>query len=259
MAGKNRDRVKDKQERRRERQLHGEIALAKDQQKTFENDYNLDWFVPEGLQMDCVESFEKNTYTVVDADSGSGKTSVAIWWALHQKKLGNFRQIVFIKNPTEVGDDQIGFLSGSESDKLMAHMDTTKRIFHHFIPKNKLESDMSADRIRMTIPNFLLGASLDHAIVIVDEGQTMSPSTIKLLTERCGVYTKYIILGDSKQTYSVKKRPDGFKDFVQRVTLEHQGLRFSKYEPMVGYVRMGAESNMRSGGSKFINKLYSGD
>lgn len=254
MSGENRRKKQDRQSRKERRQEVGEQQLAKDKQ--FANDWNLDWFIPQGLQQDCVESFNKNTFSLIDAPSGSGKTTVALWWALKQYKNRDYQQIIFIKNPTEVGDDQIGFLSGSEQDKLQAHMDVTKRIFTELMHKNKLEADVSKDKIRLTIPNFLLGTTFDNSIVIIDESQTMSPNTIKLLTERCGKNTKYIILGDSSQRYSVKKRGDGFKDFIDRTTMEHQGIRLSRYEPFVGYTRMTREDNMRSSGSKFINKIY---
>ena len=241
---------------KRDRHEIGETQLAEDKKKIFDNDWNLDWFQPRGLQMDCVDSFDKNTFTCVDGPSGSGKTSTALWWALNEMRARNYNQLIFIKNPTEAGDDQIGYLSGSETDKLLAHYDTTKRIFHKFISKNKLDNDISKDRIRLTIPNFLLGATFDNAIVILDECQVMSPNTVKLLTERCGMNSTYIILGDSAQAYSVKKRADGFVDFIKRITTVHQGITFSRCEPHAGYVKMTREDNQRSGGSKFINRLY---
>jgi len=256
MSGQNRMRQQDRKSRKQRRQDIGAQLLTEDRKKQFENDWNLDWFKPLGLQNDCVDSFNKNVFSVVDAPSGCGKSTTALWWALTQMKTHNYQQLVFIKTPTEVGDDQIGYLSGSESDKLSAHMDTTKRIFHELMSKNKLENDMSKDRIRLTVPNFLLGITFDNAIVVVDECQTMSPNTIKLLTERCGQNTKYILLGDSGQRYSVKKRQDGFADFIERTTMTHQGARWSKFEPFVGYVKMTRDDNQRSDGSAFINKLY---
>lgn len=259
MSGVNRDKTRDNRSRKERRQDHGAKLLVEDaKNKMHENDWNLDWFKPKGLQIDCVESMEKNIFTIIDAPSGCGKTSIALWWALHQLKNRNYNQLIFIKNCTETGDDQIGFLSGDAESKVDVHVATTKRIFHTFMPKNKLENDISNDKIRLTIPNFELGATYDSAIVVMDESQLMSPSTIKLLTERCGKYSKYIILGDSAQRYAVKKRGDGFEDFIDRTTITHSGTRWSKYEPMVGYVKMTRHDNQRSDGSKFINKLYEG-
>ena len=259
MAGRNRENQKQKQalrvrDKHNEKVDRGNTQLVDD--KKHDNDWNLDWFRPRGLQQDCEVSFKRDLFTVINAPSGCGKTTTALWWALSQLRSNNYQQLIFLKNPTEVGDDKIGFLSGSESDKLMAHMDTTKRIFHEFVSKGKLEVDMSKDKIRLTIPNFLLGATFDNSIVIIDECQNMSPNTIKLLLERCGKNTKYILLGDKSQRYAVTKRADGFEDFISRTTISQQGITFSRCEPMVGYVKMSRHDNQRSDGSAFINKIY---
>ena len=98
----------------------------------------------------------------------------------------------------------------------------------------------------------------DNSIIILDECQIMSPETIKLLLERCGKHTKYIILGDSQQKYAVTRRQDGFKNFIERTTVyvEQQKLRYAKYPSMVGYIKMSRHDNQRSDGSQFINKIY---
>ena len=252
----NRRTKQDKHERKVKR---GYEQLAEDRRmKDFDNDWNLDWFSPRGQQIFIEDSFLERTFTIVDAASGCGKTATSLWLALKALKHRDFSKLVFLKNPTEVGDDNIGYLSGSESDKLKAHLQTTRYIFHEFISSSKLEADENAGRIRLSIPNFLLGATLDYSVVLIDEAQLMSPPTMKLLLERCGVGTKYIIMGDSRQRYSVKKREDGFREFIERVTDLDNGRRFSKYDH-VGYIRMTTDENQRSEGSKFITKLYEGD
>lgn len=252
----NRRKKIDKHEQKVKR---GYDQLAQDRRKKeFNNDWNLDWFKPKGSQIFVEDSFNEHTFTIVDAPSGCGKSSIALWLALHGLKSQDFNKLVFIKSPTEVGDDQLGFLSGDKSDKLLAHMETTRYIFHEFMAVNKFEADESAGRIRLTVPNFVLGTTWDYSAVIIDESQLMSPNTMKLLLERCGVDTKYLILGDSRQRYAVKKRSDGFRDFIEKVTYLQDGQRFSKYDH-VGYIRMTTDENQRSEGSKFITKLYEGD
>lgn len=252
----NRKQKVDKHDERVKRGIE-ELALER-KKKEFDNDWKLDWFVPAGQQQFVVDSFNEHTFTIVDAPSGCGKSSIALWLSLNGLRYQDFNTIVFIKSPCETGDDAIGYLSGSESDKLLAHLQTTRYIFQEFMSKPKLEADESAGRIRLTIPNFLLGSTFDYSVVVIDEAQLMSPDTVKLLLERCGVGTKYLILGDSRQRYAVKKRADGFKDFIERVTYMQDDNRFSKYDH-VGYVKMNTDENRRSEGSKFITKLYEGD
>lgn len=259
MARQRKPNRKEKIDKHEQRVKRGTEQLAVERKrKEFDNDWNLDWFFPAGQQQFVVDSFNEHTFTIVDAPSGCGKTSIALWLALNYLKDGLCNKLVFVKSPTEVGDDAIGFLSGDESDKLKAHMETTKYIFHDFMSKSKFEADSNAGRIRLTIPNFVLGTTWDYSVVLIDEAQLMSPDTTKLLLERCGVDSKYIIMGDSRQRYAVKRRADGLKDFIEKVTYIQNDQRFSKYD-QVGYVRMTTDENRRSEGSKFITKLYEGD
>jgi phosphate starvation-inducible protein PhoH len=220
------------------------------------NDWKLDWFTPEGGQNALVESMQDNVLTAGNGPSGTGKTSTVLWQALHWLKSGIFQKIVFIKNPTEAGDDQIGYLKGEQQDKLKAHFHETRRIFQSFISKGKLECDESSGKIEFAIPNFLLGATIDNAVIIIDECQTMSPGTMKLLMERVGMNSIVVILGDSRQAYSVKKREDGFADFIKKITkVEEDGSRVSS-EPLMGYVELKTDDNKRSALSKRITELY---
>lgn len=220
------------------------------------NDLKLDWFNPEGDQNLIIESMQNNLLTCVDGPSGTGKTSTVVWKALQWVKDGTFQRIFFIKNPTEAGDDQIGYLKGEAEDKLKAHFHETRRIFLNFLSKGKLETDESSGKIEMTIPNFLLGATLDNAIIIIDEGQTMSPDTIKLLVERCGSNSIVVVLGDSRQRYSVKKREDGFADLISKITAEDEEGKRVSTESIMGYVKLTTEDNKRSELSKRITELY---
>ncbi len=85
----------------------------------------------------------------------------------------------------------------------------------------------------------------------------MSPNTIKLCAERAGQNSKVIVVGDSKQRYSVKGRPDGLRDLIGKVTQEHAGYLIPKYKN-VAYIRMETSNNMRSSLSKFITEVYGG-
>lgn len=256
---RNSKKNKNRQDKHEARLLRGNKQISQDRMNKFADDhYRLDWFTPKGSQEAIEDSFIERTFTIVDSPSGCGKTSTALWLSLHHLKEGNFERLIFIKNPTEVGDDQVGFLSGDIESKLTAHYETTKFIFKEFMTPNKLENDIANQKIRLTVPTYLLGATFDYSIVILDECQLMSPDTMKLLLERCGVDTKYIILGDSRQRYSVKKRADGFRDFIERTTGLYNGKRVPLYDH-IGYVRMTTDENQRSDGSKFITKLYEGD
>lgn len=223
---------------------------------TLDTHWSLDWFQPNEDQQLIVDSISKNELTLVEAPSGCGKSTTVLWKALNDYRSGVFSKVYLIKNPTEAGDDQLGFLSGDKSNKLEAHMKSMRTIFHQFMTKEKLENDISSGNIVLDIPNYLLGCTLDQSIIIIEEGQTCSPNTIKLVSERAGVGSKVVIVGDPKQGYSIKHRKNGLQDIVMRTTEDFNGYRVSKYPNTVGYIRLESNSNMRSDLSRFITEIY---
>jgi predicted ribonuclease YlaK len=223
----------------------------------FDSQYKLDWFTPEGDQHLITEAMDNYELVLVDAPSGTGKSSTVLWKALSDYKQRKYQKVMLIKNPTEGGDDQIGYLSGDKSSKLEAQMQSMKGIFLQFMSAGKLENDIKNCNIVLDIPNYLLGSTFDDTLIILEEAQTMSPNTIKLCAERAGQNSKVVVVGDSKQRYSVKGRPDGLRDLIQKVTQEHAGYLIPKYAN-VGYIRMEASNNMRSSLSKFITEVYGG-
>lgn len=220
------------------------------------DDYRLDEFIPVGNQEAIVRSMVWNDLTIVNAPAGTGKTTTALWKALQMLKAGDFRKLIFLKNPTEVGDDQIGFLSGDKTDKLAAHYESTKRIFQQFMTANKLENDIASGKIELNIPNYALGATWDNSIILIDEVQLMSPNTVKLLLERAGLNTRIVIMGDVNQTYAIKRRANGLGDLLDRVVpINEEGEREAIVD-FIGYVEMTTADNQRSRLSQFITEVY---
>ena len=255
MSGKNRDKQRqNKEEKRAQQQAH---TIAASERKHLSH-YNLDWFEPTPIQGEIIESYLFNDLTAVQGSSGTGKSTTVIYQALCDLRDRHYQKIVFCKTPAELGDDKIGFLTGSADEKLKAHFDTMRGIFHTFMTKEKLVMDEANGMIEFTIPNFIAGRTIDNAILIIDEAQLMSVGTIKCVLERAGQNTKVVVLGDRYQTYAVKERTDGFSDFVERITeVEPNGQRASTQDTM-GFIEMKAGDNMRSDLSRRIVGLYEG-
>lgn len=237
-----------------QRELRGVVREVNNLRSSNEK-YSLDWFKPQGRQQDIVDAIDQYDWVGVQAPSGCGKTTTVVWKALSLLGKG-YRKIVFVKNPTEAGDDQIGFLTGHESSKLEPHFDSMRGVFLDFMNKGKLESDEKNLNIQFKIPNFLLGATISDAVVILDECQTYSPNTLKLLMERVDDSCKLILLGDRMQQYSVKKRTDGFTDLLNRITDVDDKGRYS-VEPLFKYVELTTNENKRGAISKRVTEIYS--
>ena len=220
--------------------------------------YSLDWFSPTEGQQDVVRSMIENELTLVQASSGAGKSTTVIWQALKDLKAGYYKSILFVKTPNESSDDLIGFLPSSAEDKLSVHFEATRSVFHQFMTKEKLVMEEKKGRINFKIPNFIQGATFENTLMILDESQSLSPNTMKLVMERVGKGSKIVVCADKNQRYSYRKREDGFTNFVNMVTAIDEDGRYSNVDT-IGYVEMPASANMRSDLSRLIVTLYEED
>ena len=255
MSGKNREKQqKAKDTKRGEQKAH----QVEDAARKHQSHFRLDWFDPTPIQQEIQVSYYSNPLTVVQGSSGTGKSTTAIHLALTDLSSKRYSKVIFCKTPAEMGDDKIGFLSGDAKEKLTMHFESMRNIFHTFMTKEKLVMEESHGNIEFTIPNFIAGRTIDNAVFILDESQTMSPGTIKLLLERAGQNCKVVVLGDKSQTYACNHRDDGFTDFVKRITtVSEDNVRQSKH-PLMGFIEMKAGDNMRSDLSRAIVELYEG-
>lgn len=247
----NRDRKIDKRETK-------QVVASKELKEEFiakNEDYRLGDFHFTQSQQHMAESFYENDLTAVQGSSGTGKTTTSVYLALLALKRGYARKIVFIKTPTESSDDPIGFLTGGANDKLLKHFEAMRGVFLNFMSPKKLEMEEKAGRIVFEIPNFMQGATLDDAIVVIDEAQQISPKRLKLLLERVGKRSKILLLGDKYQDYAFRKRDDGFSHFVNMITEETPQGKASIVNNM-GYIVLPADENMRSELSRQIVSLY---
>lgn len=259
---RNRNAQQDKSGRGKVKNTHGTKTTRGNEQIANDNkanneDYNLSWFKPTSAQKEIIISMCTNDLTLVQGSSGVGKSTTAIYQALSDLKRGYVKHLVFIKTPSEDGSDQIGFLSGNENDKLVAHMEAMRSIFLTFMSKEKLAMEEKRGRIQFKIPNFIAGATLSDSWVLIDEGQKINEDTTKLLLERAGEGTRVVLLGDKRQRYAAKRRGDGFTDLVGRVTEVDPAteVRESVVDTF-GYVELPASENKRSALSRKVVEIY---
>jgi len=231
---------------------------ARNEHLGFTGQWDLEWFKPTEKQKEIGYKLDSEDVDIVlvNASAGCGKTSAAIHKALSDVRKGKFKSIRFVKTPAEYGDDQIGFLSGSKDEKMDKHFEVMRGVFYDFMPKTKLKTDESKGVIKFDIPNFLAGATLYDTLLIVDESQTISNETLKLVLERLGEGSKAIVLYDSKQCYASKKRTNGAKFLQDKVVKKDELGNITFVEDLFAYVEMTPTDNMRSRISKKITEIY---
>lgn len=130
--------------------------------------------------------------------AGTGKTMLAVQWAIDQLKFGDADKII-VTRPAVSVDEEHGFLPGDLNEKMAPW---TRPIFDVIAENyNAKEIEyMVAEGIIETSPlAYMRGRTFKNAIIIADEMQNTTPSQMKMLLTRLGQGSKMVVTGDLQQ------------------------------------------------------------
>lgn len=138
--------------------------------------------------------------------AGTGKTLCALAAALElvlEKRVYN--KVVIYRPIQPVGAD-IGYIPGTESEKLepwfRAIMDNFEVLFSSKGGSNwrlSFEAAKHKEKIQMEAITYIRGRSIPNALMIIDECQNISREEMKTILTRVGDGTKIVLLGDVEQ------------------------------------------------------------
>ncbi|MGE4368236.1 MAG: PhoH family protein [Burkholderiaceae bacterium] len=146
--------------------------------------------------------------------AGTGKTLLALAAALTQTlETKRYSEIIITRATVPVGDE-IGFLPGTEEEKMapwMGALEDNLEVLHlgthggmaHNAGGNDSGKNATMDLIRSRIKiksmSFMRGRTFLNKYLIIDEAQNLTPKQMKTLVTRAGPGTKIICLGNIAQ------------------------------------------------------------
>src|SRR5690606_20414396 len=147
--------------------------------------------------------------------AGTGKTLLALAAGLAQTlEISRYNEIIITRATVPVGDD-IGFLPGTEEEKMlpwMGALEDNLEVLHLGAGRHDLASDsgstdwsrqstleMIRSRSKVKSLNVMRGRTFLHRYLIVDEAQNLAPKQRKTLVTRAGPGTKIVCLGNIAQ------------------------------------------------------------
>ncbi len=139
--------------------------------------------------------------------AGTGKTILAIATGL-QKVVNDkiYRRLSIYRPVVPMGRD-IGYLPGSEQEKLAPWMqpiyDNLEFLLNEGDKKSrgssKLDYLVDSNVLDIRALTYIRGRSLPHQFIIVDEAQNLTPHEVKTIVTRAGHGTKLVLMGDPYQ------------------------------------------------------------
>ena len=138
--------------------------------------------------------------------AGTGKTLLALAAALEQtieQKL--YKEVVVTRVTISVGED-IGFLPGTEEEKMTPWMGAFMDNLEVLAPgsseddwSQQATQDILRKWLKIRSLNFMRGRTFLNKFLIIDEAQNLTPKQMKTLITRAGPGTKVVCLGNVAQ------------------------------------------------------------
>lgn len=145
---------------------------------------------------------------------GTGKSYLALNYALHEIQAGRYDRLIFIKNNLNVkGAGTLAALPGNETEKLMPWL---RQIEDH-IGIQKFEEYLGSGIIEPAHLSSLRGRDLKNCIVLVDEAENLLDTNIQLLLGRISEGSIIIFCADVKQCDYDKIKKSGIPKMIERL------------------------------------------
>ena len=144
--------------------------------------------------------------------AGTGKTLLAVQWAIEQLKFGEITKIV-ITRPAVSVDEQHGFLPGDLNQKMEPWTKPIMDVFAENFNAREITNMITEGVIETSPLAYMRGRTFKNSIIIADEMQNATPSQMKMLLTRLGQHSKMVVTGDLQQA----DRPsnNGLLEFLQ--------------------------------------------
>ena len=169
-------------------------------------------------QQKFFDAYKRGDYFIgLFGSPGVGKTFLAMYRGLEEvlDRSNPFKQIVVVRSEVQVRDQ--GFVPGSLDEKMEIYETPYKEISETLFGRSdawdRLKEQSYARFISTTA---IRGISIDDAIILVDESQSMTFHELSSVISRVGHRSKIIFIGDLKQNDLIKSKNDvsGLKEFL---------------------------------------------
>lgn len=144
-------------------------------------------------------AFQQNDILFLTGPAGSGKTFLAMAFAINEILQGNKKRIILTRPIVESGES-LGFLPGDFMEKVNPYMMPLYDSIYKLVGDDNPQRDLINQAIEIAPIAYMRGRTFDDAICIFDESQNATMMQLKLFLTRFGENSKIIITGDPSQS-----------------------------------------------------------
>jgi len=140
--------------------------------------------------------------------AGTGKTYLAVMYALSLLKKNEVEKIILTRPAVEAGES-LGFLPGDLKEKVDPYLTPLYDALYDALGVETVEKLMEKGIIEIAPLAYMRGRTLNNAFIILDEAQNSTSAQMKMFLTRMGFHSKIVITGDITQIDLIKKKDSG--------------------------------------------------
>ncbi|CTQ33865.1 PhoH-like protein [Jannaschia rubra] len=169
----------------------------------------------------------ENELTFGIGPAGTGKTYIAVAVAVSKFIAGEVDRIILTRPAVEAGE-KLGFLPGTQDDKIDPYMQPLYDALNDFLPGKQLAKLREEKRVEIAPLAFMRGRTLSNAFVILDEAQNATTMQMKMFLTRLGQGSRMAITGDRTQVDLPRGVYSGLRD-AERILAGVPGISFNYF------------------------------
>lgn len=159
--------------------------------------------------------------------AGSGKTFLAIVYAVKMLKEGKIKRIILTRPAVEAGES-LGFLPGDLKEKIDPYLRPLYDGLYECMGREVVTELIDKQTIEIAPLAYMRGRTLDNAFIILDEAQNTTKMQMKMILSRLGYNSKMVITGDITQIDLPSEINSGLKNAI-RILRNIKGISFIEF------------------------------
>ncbi len=165
-------------------------------------------------QVKYLKAIKSNDICFAIGPAGTGKTYLAVAFAVAALKKGIVKKIVLARPAVEAGES-LGFLPGDLREKVDPYLRPLYDALQDMLNYEQLTDFINRNIVEIVPLAYMRGRTLNNAYVILDEAQNATSLQMKMFLTRLGPNSKAIITGDVTQIDLPRKTRSGLVEAVK--------------------------------------------
>jgi phosphate starvation-inducible PhoH-like protein len=163
-----------------------------------------------------VQAMKSHDVVLCVGPAGTGKTYLAVGWAVTLLRSGAVKKIVLVRPAVEAGE-RLGYLPGDLVAKINPYLRPLFDALNDIMEPEQVKRYMENDIIEILPLAYMRGRTLNAACIILDEGQNATVAQMKMFLTRMGHGAKIVVTGDMTQVDLPRTVRSGMADAVHRL------------------------------------------